>query len=75
MNESLYIHVYIISYRLDQRQQFVDVCKQQQIASRYKVLLVLMVVLMTTRFDIHVSPTITSDIKTLQVCKQQSLRQ
>ena len=28
---------------------------------------------MTTRFSVHVFPTITSDVKTLHVCKQQQI--
>ena len=32
-----------------------------------------MVVPMTTRLGIHMSPTITSDAKMLQVCKQQQI--
>ena len=41
VNESLYTYSIIISHRLDQKQHYVDICKQQQIASGNLVLLVL----------------------------------
>ena len=64
MKESLYTLI---------KQQYVEVCKQQQIASGSKVLLVtLTVVQVTTRLTVHVFPTINFDAKTLHVCKQQN---